>query len=202
MLMRFPLPAAALKKAGFLLVLPLLMSCEDSLDKLYPKAQPVQLPAETKSGANVFGCLLNGNVWEANNTATLTGKVLTPSATYRHGELRIDAFRRLQVAGPVTNIHFAVAGVTKPGVYQLGQEEGTSSSFATLKTASGSVEYATTTQQTGTLVITRLDTTGARPVVAGRFELRAAPAQGAPLNADLPAQVQISEGRFDIQLAR
>ena len=92
------LPATFLKKAGLLLLLPLLMSCEDSLEKLYPKAQPVQLPAETTSGANVLGCRLNGDVWEANNTATLTGKVLTPTAHYRNGELRIDAFRRLEVA--------------------------------------------------------------------------------------------------------
>ncbi|OGX83409.1 hypothetical protein BEN47_03720 [Hymenobacter lapidarius] len=196
------LPAAFLKKASLLLLLPLLLSCEDSLDKLYPKAQPVQLPAETKTGANVLGCRLNGDVWEANNTATLTGKVLTPTAHHRNGLLRIDAFRRLQVTGPVTNIHFTVAGATKPGVYQLGAAERKSGGFAMLETASGQLEYATSAHQTGTLTITRLDTTGAHPVVAGRFELRAAPTQPTVPTADLPAHVQLTEGRFDIQLNR
>lgn len=191
-----------MKRAGFLLLLPLLLSCEDSLDKLYPKAQPVQLPAATATGANVFGCRLNGDVWEASNTATLTGKVLTPNATYSHGQLRIDAFRRLQVAGPVTNIHFTVRDATKPGVYQLGAATSASGSFATLKTATGLVEYATDAPHTGTLTITRLDTTGAHPVVAGRFELRALAGPAAPRAADLPARVQLTEGRFDIQLSR
>ncbi|OGX81748.1 DUF6252 family protein [Hymenobacter glacialis] len=196
------IPVAFLKKSSLLLLLPLLMGCEDSLDKLYPKAQPVQLPAETTTGANVLGCRLNGDVWEANNTATLTGKVLTPTAHYRNGELRIDAFRRLQVTGPVTNIHFTVAGATRPGVYQLRAAEQKSGSFATLETASGRLQYATNARQTGKLTITRLDTTGAHPVVSGRFELRAAPTQPAVHTTDLPAHVQLTEGRFDIQLSR
>lgn len=200
--MSFTLPAVLLKRAGFLLLLPLLMSCEDSLDKLYPKAQPVQLPAESTSGANVFGCRLNGEVWEANNTATLTGKVLTPNASYSKGELRLDAFRRLQVAGPVTNIHISVAGVTKPGVYRLSAAEQKTGSFATLKTANGLLEYATDARQTGTLTITRLDTAGAHPVVAGRFELRAAPTQPTMHTAEFPAHVHLTEGRFDIRLSR
>ena len=197
------LPTAFLKKASLLLLAPLLLSCRRlAADQLYPKAQPVQLPAETTTGTNVLGCLLNGEVWEANNTATLTGKVLTPTAHYRNGELRIDAFRRLEVAGPVTNIHFTVAGATKPGVYQLRAAAQQSGGFATLETASGRLQYATNARQTGTLAITRLDTTGAHPVVAGRFELRAAPTQAAVHTADLPAHVQLTEGRFDIQLSR
>ncbi|SFQ21073.1 hypothetical protein [Hymenobacter arizonensis] len=192
--------ATLLKRTGFLLLLPLLMSCEDSLDDLYPKVQPVQVPAATQAGLNTFGCRVNGQVWEANNASTLAGKVITPTARYDQGELRIDAFRRLQVAGPVTNFHFSLSSVKGPGVYELGVSEAGNS--AELKTANGLMNYVSDGQHTGTLTITRLDTTGAQAFVAGRFELQAAPRHGARRSAELPAEMQVTEGRFDIQLSR
>ena len=185
-----------------LLLLPLLMSCEDAADKLFPRAQPVQLPAETQTGANTFGCRVNGQVWEANNTSTLVGNVLTPNAYYRHGQLRLDAFRRLQVAGPVTNLYFTAAHVMAPGEYALGPSLPESSSSAKLETTSGLVEYLTDARHPGTLIVTHLDTTGAHPFISGRFELRAAPRQGTGLPSDFPAELLVTEGRFDIQLHR
>ncbi|HEX8329179.1 MAG TPA: hypothetical protein VF629_16720 [Hymenobacter sp.] len=186
----------ALKNLRFLLLLPLLASCDDVADQLYPQPQPVQLPAETKAGANTFGCLVNGQVWEANNATTLAGNVLTPNATYHHGELRIDAFRRLQVDGPVTNFYFTATRVTGPGVYALRQGRS-----ARLETLSREYGYVADTLRVGTLTVTRLDTTGARPVVAGRFELRAV-SRGASRSAEFPAELRITAGRFDIQLNR
>lgn len=188
-----------MKRAAGLLLLPLLLSCEDSLDKLYPETPPVQLPAATQAGVNTFGCRLNGQVWEANNTRTLAGKVITPTAHYRHGALRIDAFRRLQVLGPITNFRFTVGPVTGPGVYKLGPAEPQSGGHAQLKTSAGALAYATDAQQPGTLTITRLDTTGPHPFVAGRFELLA---RARADSAGFPASLRITEGRFDIQLSR
>ena len=190
-----------LKKGRLLLLAPLLLSCEDAAEHLFPKAQPVHLPAATQVGANTFGCRVNGEVWEASNAATLTGNVLTPSAHYQQGELRLDAFRRLQVAGPVTNFHFVLGRVTGPGVYQLGSLQRQPGRYARLETDYGRVGYATDSSSAGTLTITRLDTAGAHPSVAGRFELRAVPRQNAR-HADLSAELQVTEGRFDIQLGR
>jgi hypothetical protein len=190
-----------LKKASLLLLLlPLLMSCEDSLDKLYPETSPVQLPAATQVGSNTFGCSLNGQVWEASNATTLRGNVLTPTATFQHGVLQIDAFRRLQVSGPITNFHFTLSQVTGPGVYSLSQSQP--GRLVRLKSAGGLVEYTAKSQRPGTLTITRLDTAGAHPFVAGRFELRAEPLSGSRMSGELPAEVQVREGRFDIQLNR
>ncbi|WP_046246898.1 hypothetical protein [Hymenobacter terrenus] len=191
-----------LKKINLLLLLPLLMGCEDATDKLFPEPQPVNLPAETQRGANTFGCRMNGQTWEANNTSTLMGHVLTPNIHYRHGELRIDAFRRLQVVGPVTNFYFTAAHVTGPGVYPLGATQPENSSGAKLETTNSLVEYSTDAKHTGTLTITRLDTTGVHPFIAGRFELRAVPHGGSNLPTDFPAELLITEGRFDIQLRR
>lgn len=179
-----------------LLFLPLLLSCEDASDKLFPQPRPVQLPAETRVGANTFGCHVNGEVWEANNISTLAGKVLTPHAYYKNGELRVDAFRRLQVDGPITNFYFTVGQVTGPGVYELA-EKGSS---AKLTTANGLVDYSVDSPHAGTLTITRLDTTGAHPGIAGRFSLRAVARSGTSRPADFPAELTITDGRFDIQL--
>jgi hypothetical protein len=195
-----PRTATSLKRLGLFLLLPLLLSCEDSLDNLYPKVPPVQVPAATQAGLNTFGCRVNGQVWEANNASTLAGKVITPTARYQQGELRINAFRRLQAAGPVTNFHFRLGRVTGPGVYELGVAEA--GNFAELKTANGLMNYVSDGQHTGTLTITRLDTTGAQVFVAGHFQLQAAPLHGARRSADLPAELQVTEGRFDIQLSR
>ena len=192
-----------MKRLPFLLLLfPWLMGCEDAADKLFPPLLPVQLPAETRTGANTFGCRVNGQVWEASNTSTLVGNVLTPNAYYQHGQLRLDAFRRLQVVGPVTNLYFTAAHVTAPGVYALGPSLPESGSSAKLETTSGLVEYLTDAQHPGTLVVTHLDTTGAHPFISGRFELRAVPRQSAGLPTDFPAELLVTEGRFDIQLHR
>jgi hypothetical protein len=192
-----PLAPALKKLRALLLCLPLLVGCEDAADHLFPQPQPVQLPAETKVGANTFGCLVNEQVWEASNATTLAGNVLTPSASYQRGELHIDAFRRLQVAGPITNFYFTAAHVTGPGVYPLLQ--GHSARLETLNRRFG---YVADTLRAGTLTVTRLDTTGPHPLVAGRFALRAVLRPGAGQSADFPAEVHVTEGRFDIQLNR
>lgn len=197
------LRAIVLKRlCALLLALPLLTGCEQALDDLYPKAQAVQLPAETHGGANTFGCFVNGQLWEANNTKTLTGTVLTPKSYFRHGELRLNAFRRLQVAGPVNTIALAAVHVTGPGVYRLGPAASATTGAAWLQTANGRVGYGTDAEHVGTLIITRLDTAGAHPFVAGRFELQAGRRPGDATPADFPAELRITEGRFDIQLGR
>lgn len=180
-------------------LLPLLASCEDVTADLYPKLPPVHLPAESQVGANTFGCRVNGQPWEASNTRTLEGRVLTPTARYQHGELRLEAFRRLQVEGPITNVSLRAAHISGPGVYALGGPAEAAGCTAALATGNRQLAYAA---GTGTLTITRLDTTGAHPVVAGRFELRTSLTPNSPRAASFPAEVRVTEGRFDVELSR
>ena len=185
-----------------LLLLPLLgllASCEDATADLYPALPPVRLPAASQVGANTFGCLVNGQPWEASNSRTLDGRVLTPTAHFQHGELRLDAFRRLQVEGPITTVALRAAHIGGPGVYELGGPATVAGRIAALATGNRQLAYAA---GTGTLTITRLDTTGAHPVVAGRFELRTSLTPESPQAAGFPADVRVTEGRFDIGLSR
>ena len=180
-------------------LLPLLASCEDATSDLYPALPPVHLPAASQVGANTFGCLVNGQPWEASNSRTLDGRVLTPTARYQHGELRLEAFRRLQVEGPITTVSLQAARISGPGVYALGGPAEAAGRTATLATGNRALAYAA---GTGTLTITRLDTTGAHPVVAGRFELRAAIKPEAGRAGGFPAEVRVTEGRFDVEISR
>ena len=185
-----------------LLLLPLLSlltSCEDATADLYPVLPPVHLPAASQVGANTLGCLVNGQPWEASNSRTLDGRVLTPTAHYQHGELRLDAFRRLQVEGPITTVALRATHISGPGVYELGGPAGAAGRTAALATGNRQLAYAA---GTGSLTITRLDTTGAHPVVAGRFELRTSLTPESARVAGFPAQVRLTEGRFDIGLSR
>ena len=170
-------------------LLALLTSCEDATSDLFPALPPVHLPAATQVGANTLGGLVNGQPWEASNSPTLDGRVLTPTARYAHGELRLEAFRRLQVEGPVASLRLVAARVTGPGVYPLAAPTAETGRTATLGSIGQPLIPAT-----GTLTITRLDTTGPHPVVAGRFELHATAPAGQAL--------RVSEGRFDVQLSR
>ena len=188
-----------LKKLLLLLpFLALLASCEDATADLYPALPPVHLPAASQVGANIFGCLVNGQPWEASNTRTLDGRVLTPTAHYQHGELRLDAFRRLQVEGPITTVSLRAAHLSGPGEYELGGPAGGVGRTAALATGNRQLAYAA---GTGTLTITRLDTIGAHPMVAGRFELHTSLAPDSRQAAGFPAEVRVTEGRFDIELS-
>ena len=180
-------------------LLPLLASCEDATADLYPTLPPVHLPAASQVGANTFGCLVNGQLWEASNTRTLDGRVLTPTAHYQHGELRLDAFRRLQVEGPITTVSLRAAHISGLGVYELGGPADAAGRTATLVTGDRQLAYAAAF---GTLTVTRFDTTGAHPVVAGLFELRTNLAPGSPRAAGFPSAVRVTQGRFDIELNR
>jgi hypothetical protein len=180
-------------------LLPLLASCEDATADLYPTLPPVRLPAASQVGANTFGCRVNGQPWEASNTRTLEGRVLTPTARYQHGELRLDAFRRLQVEGPITSVSLRVAHISGPGTYELGGPDQDAARTAALATGNRGLAYA---PGTGTLTITRLDTAGAHPVVAGRFELLTSLTPESARATGFPAAVRVTEGRFDIELSR
>ena len=90
-----------------LLLAPALLGCRKDVDaffnKLVPPPPPITLPAETQSGANTFGCLVNGQVWEAKNGPTsFIGNAYSPNARYSRREISISAFWRPESRGPVT----------------------------------------------------------------------------------------------------
>lgn len=198
-------------RAFLFLLMPLLLNCKGNADKvlndLFPPPPPVQMPPETQTGANTFGCRVNGQVWEAKNGPTsFVGNQYSPNAQYFRRELNLFAFRRAQVSGPVTAFYLTVPRVLGPGVYPLGRSTRPLGGYALLSSLPypSVLPYITDSLHTGILTITRLDTSGVRRFVAGRFELRAGPTanSGGNVPAPTPAEVQITEGRFDVELNR
>ncbi|MFC7667070.1 hypothetical protein ACFQT0_06285 [Hymenobacter humi] len=146
-------------------------------------------------------------MWEAKNGPTsFVGNQYSPNAHYTRRQLSLYAFWRAQSGGPVTAFYVTVPQVLAPGVYTLGRGTRPQGGFATLESLPypSVLPYVTDSLHTGTITITRLDTAGVRPFVAGRFELRAAPRAnpGGNVPPPTPAEVQVTEGRFDIQLNR
>ncbi len=193
-----------------LLLAPALLGCRKDVDaffnKLVPPPPPITLPAETQSGANTFGCLVNGQVWEAKNGPTsFIGNAYSPNARYSRREISISAFWRPESRGPVTAFSLTAPRVVGPGVYLLG-EAGGPFGWAHLESHPypAVLPYVTDAAHLGTLTITRLDTAGRRPLVAGRFELRAGVRSnpGGNLPSPTPAEVVVTSGRFDVELNR
>ena len=188
----------------------LLLGCKKDVDgffnQLSPPPAPAKLPAETQTGANTFGCLVNGQVWEAKNGPTaFIGNSFSPNAQYFRKEISVSAFWRSVSGGPVTSFYLTVPRVLGPGVYALG---GTGwplgSAYLEPLPYPSVLPYVTDATHLGTLTITRLDTTASRPFVAGRFELRAGarsnPGGGIP--PPTPAEATVTQGRFDVELNR
>ena len=195
-----------------LLLLPLsaalLGGCKDGeVRPVIPPYRP-KLPPETTLGANAMGALVNDTIWEAANQPGVNGVSASPNAIFRNQRLSIFAYRLDQVNSPAAYFNFELYGVTGPGVYALGPQiaQGGVPRYAIVGTLQRGVSYETDSAATGTLTVTRLDTTGRRPFVSGRFELRAR--KVVALTADpaaaatLPAEVRVVSGRFDVEFNR
>ena len=181
-----------------------LLGCKDdlnaALDKFIPPAPPVQLPAETQRGANTFGCLLNGEVWEGASHGSL-GHIVpaVPNVYYSLGHFQLSAAGRTALKDSFVDFDFNIPHLVGPGVYYLITQPGQGNTpYAQI--SSVKANYSTNSTHTGTLIITALDTVSARKFVAGRFEFTAQPTAGAP--AGYPTDLTVTQGRFDVELNR
>lgn len=148
-----------------------------------------QLPPETQTGANTFGCKVNGKVWLPKGgiyTPRLSADFFSPT------QITIYANKRELInGGPETKIegiNFSIFNDTvKIGQYFF---DDTLKRKATFNTDNGRCYYKTFVNDQSGLTITFLDL--ANRIISGRFQL-SFPAQ----NTCPP--IEITEGRFDIK---
>lgn len=150
-----------------------------------------QLPPATQTGANTFGCLVNGQVWtpQGNNGSANYSVVYDPN--YRTGTLNIAAYRyaNSQAKQEVIGV-FSDSLLSGPGRYKLQAlghhgavfENGPAGCFYN---ATGSMFYCR-----GALIITRLDRQAG--IISGTFDFTLA-----KMGCDT---VRITQGRFDKRL--
>ncbi|MDQ2770914.1 MAG: DUF6252 family protein [Bacteroidota bacterium] len=153
--------------------------------------EPVdQLPPATQTGANTFGCLVNGQGWTPQGYNGRSNYSLVYDAGYRNGTLNISTYRYGGNGSPdVQYITLASDSLKAIGRYPLTiphhQEALFSDSRTKCEFLGGDPYY-----RRGTLTITRLDLQAG--IISGTFEFTLAKP-----GCDT---IKITQGRFDKRL--
>ncbi|RDV13356.1 hypothetical protein DXT99_20270 [Pontibacter diazotrophicus] len=147
-----------------------------------------QLPAATMEGKNIFGAMVNGEVWvPKGRPSTLeTNYDVVYDPNYLGGSFDIRAFSKIK-DDPAFYEYFYIymTQVDHVGVYSLGNPD-----IGTVTFSSESCEYQREDNVQGTLEITKLDMKNG--IIAGTFEFTLAKP-----GCDT---IRVTEGRFDKKL--
>ena len=162
------------------LLLPLAVGCK--------KNEIDALPPATQTGANTFGCLVNGKAWVPSGKGLFSDKPLEGGYFGQDANLWIQATSK-----DGSGIDLWVEKPFIKGGYELKYETGIKPTII-LPYNYGyyrqpGISYITTPQYVGRVVITRDDTT--MNIISGTFEFTAR-------NAKTGQTVSVTEGRFDL----
>jgi hypothetical protein len=149
-----------------------------------------QLPPATQTGANTFGCLLNGQPWLPGGNDGTANYSVYYDYTYAQGTLGILTYRLSGAGSDQQTIGINSDSLRTIGIYKLRAMGRHQASFADRKT---SCRYYATDPGTycrGTLTITRLDRT--LGIVSGTFAFTLAKP-----GCDT---IKVTQGRFDKKL--
>jgi len=135
------------------------------------------LPAETQTGANTFGCKVNGKKW-----IPKAWFVFNMGASWYNGSFRIWEVRYTNTPKVDQQISIRVESVNGTGSYVLNKIH-----HVQFRNQLNSCDYNTDSLNTGHLIITKLDTIN--KIISGRFDFKVKQA-GCP-------DIEVSEGRFD-----
>lgn len=178
-----------MKNLLFLLTVTLTLSCCNKNDDDQPPTNPIdQLPPATQTGAQTFGCLINGEVFVppifGNNA---------PSAFYQllNGTYTLGISGRSNANGGIKSI--IIGGIDIPSInettYALESlNSGVFYSLYDFENEGDSVTYYTNEDLPGILTITNFDQINF--IISGTFEFTILDNDGNEIN--------ITNGRFDM----
>ena len=178
-------------------------SCSSCKKELTTADLIAQLPPETQTGANTFGCLIDGKPFVPTGTGSFTYpdypviggyKGALPPIYYNRSNVYVSARQ------PYFSIDLYIRNVNTVGIYKLNFDTNPSPN-ALYPQNYGNYTYATSTTKeqmcitkssiyTGQVEITKADTTNG--IVSGRFSFKA-------INTTTGKIVDITDGRFDVQ---
>lgn len=157
----------------------------------------VNLPPATQSGANTFGCLLNGQPWlptygYLGSTPPLR---VTYDPNYGGGSLQIRAYRIVSGLPDGQNMLIGGSSISSPGSYVISSVGPAGVTYSTGLQSGPCQEYyiynkAPGFSMNGQLDIIRLDQT--KGIIAGTFAFTLA-----QTGCDT---LKVTQGRFDKQL--
>lgn len=173
------------KLLSAVLVLTFLASCKKEVD---------ELPPDTQTGANTFGAKVNGTMWVPQGFGPFPASNLL-EASFVGNDVRISA-RNFSSSPNETEFYIHLVNVTAPGTYQLNtnvSHPSYTSSYAyyVKRNITPTDEWITTSQETGEVVVTRIDI--AKMIVSGTFRFTGKNIYGSSTN------ISVTEGRFDIK---
>jgi hypothetical protein len=149
-----------------------------------------QLPPATQTGANTFGCLLNGQPWLPGGNDGTANYSVYYDYTYAQGTLSVATYRLTGKGGDEQDLGLNSDSLRTTGTYKLRAMGHHQASF--INATTNCRYYATDpgTYCQGTLTITRLDR--ALGIVSGTFAFTLARP-----GCDT---IKVTQGRFDKKL--
>lgn len=158
------------------------------------KKEIKELPPATQTGANTFGLKLNGAMWVPQGFAGLPDNDLLKARLL--GDVLIINAQNFSASPTETEFEIKLYGVTGTGTYLLNTNSSYPSGpgsygYHVKRRVNPIDEWISSSAQTGSVTITRLDT--AAHIVSGTFQFNAE-------NLVNPAlTISVTEGRFDIK---
>jgi len=156
-----------------------------------------QLPSITQTGANTFGCVINGEVLIPKNGIGVPEPKGIQVYYFQNKNFVIDAANLKDNDGD--RIYIYVHNLISTGTYQFGLSNGANTStfepsyphcwIRTFNGSTGGIKYLSNTNS-GTITITRFDPIN--HIVSGIFNLTV-------FNKNKPNEtIEITNGRFDV----
>ncbi|TAE41620.1 MAG: hypothetical protein EAY66_01310 [Sphingobacteriales bacterium] len=156
-----------------------------------PSKNPIDnLPPATQTGANTFGCLVNGEVFLPKGSG-FGGPVLRCQYVFDNGfyTLYLSASNRAQDINK--SIRLVIKDIDlSPNLYVLNNDSTSKGEYSTINNLLFTNSYKTTLNNTGNLRINYWNP--GKGVLSGNFSFDAVNSIG--------EKVEIREGRFDVKL--
>ncbi|MCW3073455.1 MAG: hypothetical protein JWP69_524 [Flaviaesturariibacter sp.] len=162
------------------------MSCKKN------KVAEDQLPPITQTGANTFGCLINGNVYIAkgyNGTGTPNPKIQFDIGLNGLPYLSIDAKQLNKEHISEGQVFVAIANISGTGTYTYPSSFNFSVGWNKYIANCGMLAFDTTIKQWGEANITKYDLTN--HIISGTFNFK--------YKTQTCDTIRVTDGRFDFK---
>ena len=149
------------------------------------------LPPATQTGANTFGCLLNGQPWTPSGFDGRSNYSVSYDPTYNGGTLSITAYRYFgQAPKSRQDMVLGAINLNNAGTYQLNLPNERVAGFRDWQTGCEFLQSENTYRR-GTLTITRLDVQAG--IISGTFDFTL-------YKSSCGDTIKVTQGRFDKKL--
>ena len=159
------------------------------------KKEVTELPAATHTGANTFGCKLNGDFWVPAGFG-IVPTAPTLEARFSSTDLYINA-RNFSSSPTESEFEIFIKDATHTGSYTLNTGAGYPTSYTSSyayyvhRRINPDNEWITASPYTGSVTITKIDSIN--HFVSGTFQFQAINIYNSPL------PINVTEGRFDVK---